>query len=500
MDFEITTVYHKKGIKKAAKFTPVVSIITPFYNSFMYFNETVTSVLAQSFPWFEWIIVDDGSSDEKSLNCLKEVEKMDDRIRVFHKKNEGLAATRDFGAKQADKNTKYLLFLDDDDLIESNYIETLFFALETNEKASFAYTNIMGFGEKNYIWDKRFDIHAEAKENMLIATALIRKKDFFEVGGYGTKEKEINEDWIFWIKMFGKSKIPLRVNYYGFWYRRKVNGELKKSMDNIDKTKSIMQDYIKNIDYSINSIDFPCDNYNWDDVERVNYHFEPLSKMVNDKENILLIIPHIVMGGADKFNIDFLKGLDEKYNVIVVITNISDNVWLSKIKGYIDTYYILPSFLYRKYWPYFIDYLIKKYEVKLVFNTNSIYGYMSLPFRKCMNTRDILTNYLKRDKNEVETVYIGVDEKMFTNDYTENELDEIKSKYNLPKDKKIISFICRIASQKRPFLFLEIVKKYLSIYNDSIFLVAGDGPFLDELKEKLDSSSVYFLCATDNTK
>ena len=46
---------------------PLVSFITPFYNAGKYFEQTYNSVMNQTFPWFEWVIVDDGSTDSSSL-------------------------------------------------------------------------------------------------------------------------------------------------------------------------------------------------------------------------------------------------------------------------------------------------------------------------------------------------------------------------------------------------------------------------------------------------
>ena len=51
--------------------TPLVSIITPYYNAGKYFEQTFNCVMNQTFPWFEWIIVDDGSTDEDSVKLLK---------------------------------------------------------------------------------------------------------------------------------------------------------------------------------------------------------------------------------------------------------------------------------------------------------------------------------------------------------------------------------------------------------------------------------------------
>ena len=49
---------------------PLVSIITPYYNAGKYFEQTFNCVMNQTFPWFEWIIVDDGSTDAESVSGL----------------------------------------------------------------------------------------------------------------------------------------------------------------------------------------------------------------------------------------------------------------------------------------------------------------------------------------------------------------------------------------------------------------------------------------------
>lgn len=546
-DYNVTPLYRKKMFEKKhiLKFKPIITIVTPFYNSGKYILETADCVLNQTFPWFEWIIVDDGSKNQDSLKTLEKLSKADDRIKVFHKENEGLAATRDYGANKACDSSEYLLFLDDDDLIELNYVECLYCSLLTNPKANFAYTNCVGFGEQNYLWDVRFDIEREKVDNILVATALIRKKDFFEVGGYGLKEKGINEDWIFWMKFFSKGKVPIRLNYFGFWYRRKKTGELSAANNNKKRTQELIKPYLSQIGSESEYLEYPMDNYEWNDVNIQKNIFEIPSKIESKKESIVMIMPHIVMGGADKFNIDFLKGLNKKYSVTVILTNISNNEWLSEVKKYCDSYYILPSFLERKYWHLFIEYLIKKNDTKLVFNTNSVYGYICLPYIKnkypnikildyihmeewynrnggysrdssavgsvidktllCNNNSEkILVNYFGRNKKELETVYIGVDEKLFVNNYNKKEINEIKEKYNIPLDKKVITFIARISDQKRPFLLEKIIKKYFSKNDDSVFVVCGDGPLLEPLKQVLKdeirNNKVLFLGAIKNTK
>ena len=117
----------------------VISVIIPFYNSKKYIEQTIISVLNQTFPYFEILIIDDGTTDKESLEKLEEVRKLDSRIKIYHKNNEGLASTRDYGAKKASEESKYLMFLDDDDLIEPTFLECAYWTLETNREATWAY-------------------------------------------------------------------------------------------------------------------------------------------------------------------------------------------------------------------------------------------------------------------------------------------------------------------------------------------------------------------------
>lgn len=134
---------------------PLVTIITSFYNAQEFMWQTINCVFNQTFPYWEWIIVDDGSTQEEALDYLKQVEKMDNRIKVYHKENEGLAKGRDYAIKYS--NTKYILPLDADDLIEPTYIETLYWTMETNKEASWAFTNSVGFGKYIYLVDHKFN-------------------------------------------------------------------------------------------------------------------------------------------------------------------------------------------------------------------------------------------------------------------------------------------------------------------------------------------------------
>lgn len=522
---------------------PIISVIIPFYNSGKCIKQTIVSILNQTFPYYEILIIDDGSKDEESLERLKEIEKLDKRIKVFHKENEGLAATRDFGASKSSSSCKYLMFLDDDDLIEPTFLECGYWTLETNKEASWAYSDSVGFGTQEYVWNKYFDSDKMKKVNELVSAALVRKSDFELVNGYELREKAVNEDWNFWLKLLAKGKYPVHMSFYGQWYRRKVTGELQKSRDNKERALEIINGTASKITKRVEAIQYPRYNYNYDLIlEKVESIVIP-EKEKEGKINLLFIMPWMITGGADLFNLNLVKGLDKnKFKITIITTEPNKNVLRQEFEKY-ATVYDLTSFLDQKYWIAFIDYIIKKENINLILNSNSKFGYTILPYIKSKyinipildyvhmeewynrnggysrysamyesvidktlvcneNSRKILINHFGKNANEVETVYIGVDENKFNPEKYNKE--EIKKKYlGEASNKKVLSYICRISEQKRPLLFLQIISKLKQKRQDFKVLVVGDGNLLGKMKEKAKElnicDDIIFTGALSNT-
>lgn len=100
----------------------LISIIVPVYNQVKYLKRCVDSILLQTWKNIEVILVDDGSTDETPQIC-DEIAESDNRIKVIHKSNEGLSAARITGLRAS--QGKWILFVDDDDLISIHLVEVL---------------------------------------------------------------------------------------------------------------------------------------------------------------------------------------------------------------------------------------------------------------------------------------------------------------------------------------------------------------------------------------
>lgn len=102
---------------------PLISIIVPVYNVEQYVDECLKSLLNQSYPNIEIILVDDGSKDKSSIICDEYSSKYSN-VHVVHKKNEGLGFARNTGIDNC--HGEYLLFIDSDDYVANNYVEKMF--------------------------------------------------------------------------------------------------------------------------------------------------------------------------------------------------------------------------------------------------------------------------------------------------------------------------------------------------------------------------------------
>mgnify|MGYP000546097936 CR=1 FL=1 len=127
-----------------------ISVIVPIYNVEPYLSRCIESLQSQTLSNIEILLIDDGSTDS-SGKIADNYSLKDPRIRVFHKGNEGLSATRNFGLSIAEG--KYVLFIDSDDWIDSRMLEFMY------QKASVSNSDITVCGvEVEYVKEKRSDI------------------------------------------------------------------------------------------------------------------------------------------------------------------------------------------------------------------------------------------------------------------------------------------------------------------------------------------------------
>ena len=183
----------------------LVSIITSAYNSKGTIEQTYFSVLAQTFLDWEWIIVDDCSTDG-SFEFIKGLTKNNSEITVLRtEKNSGTSVARNLGLKHA--TGRYITFLDSDDLLDPNYLECQLEFIKNNgplisagyrRKAQHTCTDFFVPDEVNY--------KKALKGNPL--SCLTTMYDREVIGDvYFPEDIDKPEDYVFWLNILKKSFI-----------------------------------------------------------------------------------------------------------------------------------------------------------------------------------------------------------------------------------------------------------------------------------------------------
>lgn len=192
----------------------LISVIISTYNQAQFIEETIKSILEQTYENFEVILVNNASTD----NTKEIVDKYSgDKFKIYHNKYCGLSASRNFGASKSSGD--FILFIDGDDKISPDFLEKTSKVLEENPEIGFAYTDTQHFSGSNGSWSHpEYNFQNLLQQNFISSCSLIRKSAYDQSGGYDTDNWGYWEDWQEWIKLgsigwYGKH-IPEKLFYY----------------------------------------------------------------------------------------------------------------------------------------------------------------------------------------------------------------------------------------------------------------------------------------------
>lgn len=361
---------------------PRVSIITPFYNTGEVFGETVLSILGQSFQQWEWLIVNDGSSDASALELLDRFRRLDSRIRVIdHDDNRGLSAARNTGFRAA--AAPYVVYVDSDDLLEPTAVEKCLWYLETHPRHAFAKGYSVGFGGMQYLSPRGFEEGtAFLQHNVVNATAMIRRHVIEQLGGFDSGLRTGLEDWDFWLRAAGVGSWGGTVPEYLDWYRRRPSHSDRWSSWNpagITRFRQLARERYPHLweKNGFPSIDEePAVPFCTPDV-----HVPFENRLFKRRPRTLFIVPWMEIGGADRVNLDWVAGLIEHgHEVTICATLQAQNRWAPQFNALTPDVFILPHFLGLRDVPRFLAYLIRSRQIDTVFINNSTLGYQLLPY------------------------------------------------------------------------------------------------------------------------
>ncbi len=186
---------------------PRLTVLIPVYNGENYLRETIESVLAQSYPATEVLVINDGSTDQTSAIARS----FGNRIRLIEQRNAGVSGARNLGIALA--STEWIALMDHDDLWEVNHLENLTKAIAGHPRADLCYT-----GRRHLVTHPetglflRGDVVNVARESdigtvlqercpFMPSSVAIRRSSVMDIGGFDGRHSN-GQDWDLWLRLF----------------------------------------------------------------------------------------------------------------------------------------------------------------------------------------------------------------------------------------------------------------------------------------------------------
>lgn len=208
-----------------------VTVVIPCYEQEQYLAESLGSVLKQTTPPLEVIVVDDGSRQPVEPEVKRLAEASGVNVRVIRVANRGLPSARNVGLMNAHGHA--FLPLDADDWIESTYIEK---TLPLLERADVVCVGLQEHGERKGTYlpgcelgISRLTLNAERTSNRLFYCSLYRTELLRQCGGYNGRMINGYEDWDLWIDLMQRGARLVAVEETLFHYRTRRDSMLAQT-------------------------------------------------------------------------------------------------------------------------------------------------------------------------------------------------------------------------------------------------------------------------------
>ena len=232
-----------------------VSIVIPVYNVEQYLRACLDSIAEQTYSDLEVILVDDGSTDQSGMICDLYASK-DPRFRVIHQSNAGAANAKNTGLDAVSGN--YVTFIDSDDWVEPDWIETMLTALESTDadvaECDFK-KEFMGYSEPgndtyitgDYTAEEYLSFYLDNWTcslfwNKLFRTELTRNVRF-------RRERRCIDDEFFTYKVLSGASRIVRVRKQLYHYRQRISSAVSSEKNRLQITDDALEVLIERYEW-----------------------------------------------------------------------------------------------------------------------------------------------------------------------------------------------------------------------------------------------------------
>lgn len=214
-----------------------ISVVIPCFNHGEFLPEAVASVTGMGRQDIELIVVDDGSTDERTRKEMGTL--CAQGIKVIRQENRGLSAARN--AAIVESQGEYIFPLDADDRMRSGWVDRAIEILDSNPKVGIAYGDMEFFGTKRGRWRPGpFKPELLLGQNSIPASALYRRLVWEQNGGYDETMRQGYEDWDLWLGALERDWVFAYLPEVLFDYRKAHESMLTRASRSLSQT----EDYV----------------------------------------------------------------------------------------------------------------------------------------------------------------------------------------------------------------------------------------------------------------
>jgi len=489
---------------------PLVSVVVVCFNYGRYVAEAVESVLSQTAPRVEIIVVDGGSDDVETVSVLHDLARTwPPRVQVLFRDDRHLVGdNRNFGIARA--RGKYICCLDADDRLSPVYLEVALFLLE-NHAYDLVSTTIGCFGDGDEVYGLLPfpDLDDMTRGNNVSTVGVFRRADWERAGGFvdtGLARDYTYEDWRFWMRLAALGARIANIEQPLFHYRRHgVHSISNQSGSVVDMAVQRAAIVAHNKDVLTAEALSLSRRHKETEFEVVGGTVNLVPPEAQHRFTVLLTLPFFLVGGAERLISGVIRFLADQGIRVVVVTTVrtapdidgDSSDWFTAVASEV---FALPLLLEQRRWADFIRYLIASRRVDVLWQVGSEYIYQLLPELKMefpsLGVIDQLFNTgVHAQSNRRQRAWI--DATMVESEEVERWLldhgddpgrvrrieSAVDTSHYVPLEDKdlsdekhplVVGFSGRISEEKGPDLFVDLASRLRD--REARFVMTGAGP------------------------
>ena len=508
---------------------PLISVIIPCFNYGQFVAQATDSVLAQTFTDLEIIVVEGGSTDSGSRDLVESLQRPKTQT-LFRDTACRVGDNRNFGIRHA--RGKYICCLDADDMLEPTYLEKALFLLET-EGFDLVSTSVKRFGALagGYGVMSSPELSHMLDGNQVSTCAVFRRLLWQKAGGFVDADSDkpfVHEDWRFWVRL---AALGARIrNISGeslFLYRAHEHHSLSNrphllsNRDQAPLVRELNADVVTPVALKRSRARARMRLRSREGISNLVRHVGPWSPA----RTILLAVPHLVLGGAERLLSEVVSGLNKAGFKVVIVATISAWSGLGDTTSWFEAstneIYRLPRFLPPSRWFDFVEYLICAKRVGAIFLAGSNYFYDIIPMIKSrysqLRIADLLFNSVAHTHNNrkvatlldvtlvegddvrnwllskgetadrISLIHSGIDLELYR---PPAQTAQITASPSRSRAHFIAGFSGRLAEEKAPLAFVRIAN-LVARSSPVRFVMTGAGPLEDQVRTALKGTQQF---------